>query len=171
MNKSEIIERIEELYNQAAERDDVVLESGLHDLLVDAGAIEPARVYPTLGLIHNYEVLGQWLIVGSYKVVCLELTVNDGQKAWLTCEPSGGAVVCWYEDPSDSYEDRMSQIWNMTDEANRSGQVGYVTEPAGAFDQWIFPADNIDDDESGAARNAIEADLYQFIRLLANMLC
>ncbi len=167
MNKTEIIEQIEEIYNLAAERQDVVLESALHDLLTDISAAENEQEYPKLDRINNYEVLNQWLIVGSYKIVCLELVVNDGQKAWLTCEADGGACVLWYEDPSDSYEDRMSYIWNMT---QQSDQPGYVTEPAGAFDQWIFPVDNITDDE-GMGRNDVENELYIFAAKLAEMLC
>lgn len=170
MNKTEIIGQIEEIYNLAAERQDVVLESALHDLLMDISATETDQIYPKLDRIHSYEVLNQWLIVGSYNTVCLALSVNDGQPAWLTCEAAGGACVLWYEDPSDSYEDRMSAIWNMTEQNIDEGRSGYITEPAGAYDQWIFPVDNITDDE-GVGRTAAENELYIFAANLAEMLC
>lgn len=170
MNKTEIIKQIEELYNQAAERGDVYFETHLHDLLTDISAAENEQVYPKLDRINSYEVLNQWLIVGSYKVVCLELTVNNWQKAWLTCEAAGGACVLWYEDPSDDYEDRMCAIWNMTEQNIDEGRSGYITEPAGAYDQWIFPVDNITDDE-GMGRNSVENELYIFAAQLSEMLC
>ena len=128
------------------------------------------QTYPTCDLINNYEVLNQWLIVGSYKTVCLALSINDGQRAWLTCEDAGGACILWYEDPSANYEDRMSIIWNMTEQNIDEGRSGYITEPAGAFDQWIFPVDNITDDE-GMGRTDAENELYIFAAKLAEMLC
>lgn len=171
MNKTEIIEQIEKLYNAAADLGDVYLESALHDILIDTDPIRPHHVCPKCKQIDNYKILNQWLIVGyNQRIVCLYLAINDGQRAYLTCEASGGACVLWYEDPSDSYEDRLSYIWNLTDIWNEQGHCGYVTEPAGAFDQWIFPVDNITDDE-GMGRTDAENELYQFAATLADMLC
>ena len=167
MNKTEIIEQVEKLYNAAAELGDISLETDLHDILIDNGPVGTAQVYPVCKRIEDYEVLDQWLIVGSFNAVCLYLAINNGQRAYLTCEGNGGAVVLWFENPSDDYEDRMSLIWNLTEQKHG---VGYVTEPAGAFDQWIFPADNITDDD-GIGQNAVEQELYEFIKLLADMLC
>lgn len=166
MKKTEIIERIEEIYNKAESNGDVYYSDMLHGLLIDCGAVEPEYKYPKCRRIDNYEVLNQWLIIGyKIKAVCLELSINNGQKAYLTCETLGGAVVLWYENPTDDYEDRMSLIWNLTDQKRG---IGYITEPAGAFDQWIFPVETLTDDE-GIGQTDAENELYQFIATLADM--
>ena len=168
MNKTEIIEQVEKLYNAAAECGEVYLESALHDILTDE-VVGNKQFYPKCKQIDSYELINQWLIRG-YKsnILCLQLAINNGYRAYLTCEASGGAVVLWFENPSDDYEDRMSLIWNLTDQKRG---VGYVTEPAGAYDQWIFPADNIVEDDCDIARTEAERDLYQFAYTLADMLC
>lgn len=169
MNKAEIIERVVELYNEAAERGDIYFENALHGLLIDAGTIESEQlVYPKLDRIQEYKIIDLWLIAGyTSKTVCLYLAINNDQRAYLTCEGSGGAVVLWYEDPSNNYEDRMSLIWNLTEQKHGAG---YITEPAGAFDQWIFPVDTITEDDDFGRTDA-ENELYQFIAQLAEMLC
>lgn len=172
MNKTEIIEQVEKLYNAAAECGDVYLESALHDILIDTNPFRFKQLCPKCKQIDSYKLLNQWIILGyNQRIVCLYLAINNGQRAYLTCEASGGAVVLWFENPSDDYEDRLSYIWNLTDMAGEQGHVGYVTEPAGAFDQWIFPVDNIVDDECDIAKTEAERELYQFAYTLADMLC
>lgn len=160
MNKTEMIERIEQAYNLAAEHGVVELETSLHDLLIDCGAAEPEHddaviLYYTLEQIKP--VYGT-----DFKVVAamLKIRFNGSKTGYLTCEGSGGAMALWFNDPSDAYEDLMSSVFNSSMESDR---VGYICEPYGMYDQFIMPVDNCLEEEplANVARTVAEHELYQ----------
>lgn len=161
MNKTEMIERIEQAYNLAAEHGVVELETNLHDLLIDCGAVEPEHdgeviIYYKLEQISPvYNSIGSKIIAAMLKI-----QFNGNKTGYLTCEGSGGAMALWFNDPSDAYEDLMSGVFNSSE---KSDKVGYVCEPYGMYDQFILPVDNCldEDPRENNARTVAEHELYE----------
>ncbi len=102
------------------------------------------------------EVIAVKLKISFNQLLNGEIVMYDG---WLTCEGSGGAMALWAVDPGDAYEDLMHVLWNASLERD---EPGYATDQVGMFDQFIFPVDNVEqeDPRDNMARTVAEHELY-----------
>ena len=121
----------------------------------------------TLPTIQNYQIdqIKPVFDSGKFEFMLATVQINDrSQTIYISCENRRGALAVWFDNPLHDYEDRMSAVWNSTQDRIESGLSGWACVEHGMFDQAMLPVDNVFDDEFDRDGQT-EAERELFIKL------